>query len=321
MLDRPLSARPGAAKGDSDARLWPNAKRSVGFASRLRHKSGVTIKKALKWTITAALIIGVLIAIKAWHDTMRDPVVQRLVIESDALPSGAEPVTIALLADIHVAGPDMPPSRVERIVEQVNALKPDVVAIAGDLVSEKRVATKIYNADEIVAPLSGLKARYGVAFVPGNHDHWFDWPGIEAELAKHPHITVLKNQAAQFGPLAVAGVDDDFTNRADLPAALAEIAPLTGPRIMLTHSPDIFPSVPVEFDLVLAGHTHCGQIAYPWGGSPATMSDFGEKYACGVVKQHQKTLVTSAGIGTSLLPIRLFTQPEIWVVEIRPPQR
>ncbi len=249
---------------------------------------------------------------------MRDPVVQRLVIESNALPAGSEPVTIALLADIHVAGPDMPPSRVERIVEQVNALKPDVVAIAGDLVSEKRVATKIYTPEEIVAPLSGLKARYGVAFVPGNHDHWFDWAGIEAELAKLSHITVLKNEAAQFGPLAMAGVDDDFTNRADLPAALAEVAPLTGPRIMLSHSPDIFPSVPVEFDLVLAGHTHCGQIAYPWGGSPATMSDFGELYACGVVEQHQKTLVTSAGIGTSLLPIRLFTQPEIWVIEVRP---
>ncbi len=264
------------------------------------------------------LILGIGLLGKAWYDTMRDPVVQRLTVTSDALEPGADPISIALLADIHVAGPDMPPSRLADIVEQVNALEPDLVAIAGDLVSEKRVATKIYTAEEIVNPLGNLTAKHGVVLVPGNHDHWFDWPGLSQELARHDQITALANAAAQFGPLAIGGVDDDFTGRADLPTTVGRMAALNGPRIILTHSPDIFPSVPVDVDLVLAGHTHCGQIAYPWGGSPATMSDYGQLYACGVAEQHGKTLVTSAGIGTSLLPIRLFTQPEIWLIEIRP---
>jgi uncharacterized protein len=119
----------------------------------------------------------------------------------------------------------------------------------------------------------------------------------------------------------IGGIDDDFTGRADLPATVAAMAGMAGPRIMLSHSPDIFPQVPVDVDLVLAGHTHCGQIAYPWGGAPSTMSDYGDLYACGVTRQHGKTLVTSAGLGTSLLPLRLFTHPEIWLIEIRPPQR
>lgn len=272
------------------------------------------IRKAALFLILCAAI-G---AAKIWYDTMRDPVIERFVLESDKMPAGAGPFTIAFITDIHVAGPDMPPSRVEEIVAQVNALDADLVAIGGDLVSEKRVATHIYEAEEIVAPLGELDAPHGVVFVPGNHDHWYDWPTLSAELAKYPQITVLENEAMQFGPLAIGGVDDDFVGYADIYATMEAMQPLTGPRIMLTHTPDVFPSLPVNIELSLAGHTHCGQIAYPWGSAPATMSDYGDKYACGVVEENGKTLITSAGLGTSLLPIRLFTHPEIWVIEVRP---
>ena len=273
--------------------------------------------------IAAALLVlaGVLVAIKAAYDTMRDPVVERFVIESGALPQGAPPVTIAFLTDLHVAGPDMSPQRLERIVAQVNALKPDLIAIGGDLVSEKRTATYIYSAQEIVAPLGQLQAPLGVVFVPGNHDYWFDWPGLAAELAKYPQITLLRNEARQFGPLAFAGLDDDYSGLADIEATATAMRQLSGAQLWLSHSPDTFPSVPVSADIVLAGHTHCGQIAYPWGGAPATMSQYGNRYTCGVVEEHGKVLVTSAGLGTSLLPLRLFTQPEVWVVEVRGSER
>ena len=278
-------------------------------------------KTTMRRLALLALVMVIAVGAKAWHDTMRAPVVERLALESTALPAGAPPVTIALLADLHVAGPDMPPSRLAAIVSQVNGLRPDMIAIAGDLISEKRTATRIYSAAEVIAPLGKLKAPLGVVVVPGNHDHWFDWESLSAELARYPQITVLRNAAAQRGPLLIGGVDDDFTGRADLPATVAAMQGQEGARIMLSHSPDIFPQVPVDIDLVLAGHTHCGQIAWPWGGAPATMSDYGNRYACGITRQHGKTLVTSAGLGTSLLPVRLFTHPEIWLIEIRPPQR
>lgn len=277
--------------------------------------------RIIKAALAIGLVITAMLAVKVWHDTMRDPVVERLTIESTRLAPGSPPFTIAFIADIHVAGPDMPPERLERIVAQINAAQPDLVAIGGDLVSEKLVATHHYSASEIVAPLAALQSRHGVAIVPGNHDHWFDWPALKNELLRQRHITLLENEAAQFGPVAIGGVDDDFTAQADIAATQAALLPLTGPRIWLSHSPDIFPSVPVGADLVLAGHTHCGQIAWPWGGSPATMSDYGETYACGVKELHGKTLVTTAGLGTTLLPIRLFTHPEIWLIELRPAAR
>lgn len=270
--------------------------------------------------LTAAAVSGV-VAAKAGYDTLRSPAIERLTVESPALPPGARPVTIALIADIHVAGPDMPPERLAGIVAEINSAKPDLVAIAGDLISEKRTASHIYTAAEAVAPLGQLSAPLGVVVVPGNHDHWFGWEKLAAELARYPQITVLRNAAARFGPLVIGGVDDDFTGQANLPETVAAMAGQPGVRVLLSHSPDIVPQVPTDVPLVLAGHTHCGQIAWPWGGSPVTMSDYDELYACGVKVENGKTLVTTSGLGTSLLPIRLFTHPEVWLIEIRPPQR
>lgn len=278
-------------------------------------------KTMIRKAALVVLVLACALIAKAWHDTMRAPVVEQLTIEARSMAAGSAPVRIAMLADIHVAGPDMPPERLARIVAQMNALKPDLVVIAGDLISEKRTATHIYTPAEVIAPLGKLNAPLGVVVVPGNHDHWAGWEALAGELARYRQITVLRNQAAQAGPLVLGGVDDDFTGRADVPATVAAMAEMQGARIMLTHSPDIFPQVPVDVDLVLAGHTHCGQIAWPWGGAPATMSAYGDLYACGVTRQHGKVLVTSAGIGTSLLPLRLFTHPEVWLIEIRPPQQ
>ncbi len=280
----------------------------------LKHSLSAILRR-WKWIAGALVLIGALLAGKAWSDTMADPEIKRASIALKGLSTDATPITVALLADIHVAGPDMPPSRVERIVEQVNALQPDIVLIAGDLVSEKRTATKHYSVEEVVAPLRNLSAPLGVVVAPGNHDHWFDWPGLSRELAGSG-IRILQNEAAVFGPLVVGGVDDAFTRRDDLPKTLRAMEGLEGGRLILTHSPDVFPHVPSDINLVLAGHTHCGQIRLPFIGAPAYMSRYGERFACGVTEERGQTIITSGGIGTSLLPIRFGTRPEVWLVEL-----
>lgn len=275
------------------------------------------------WMRRAALVLallGTLTVAKAWYDTMRDPVVHRTVVALPDMPTDAQPLTIALISDIHVSGPDMPPERLERIVEQINELRPDLIAIAGDLVSEKRLSTHIYTPTEIVAPLAGLNAPLGVVAVPGNHDHWFDMPGLAAEIER-AGIVLLENEATQFGPLAIGGLDDDYTGRADLESTLDALEELDGAKLILGHSPDTFPEQPTDVGLMLAGHTHCGQIGYPWGGTPAHISEYGERYGCGRIDEEGKTLVVGSGLGTSILPFRLFTQPEIWLIEVRPPNR
>ena len=231
------------------------------------------------------------------------------------MASQAKPFRIALISDIHVAGPDMPPSRLERIVEQVNRLSPDAVFIAGDLVSEKRTATHIYSAKEIVLPLAGLRVPDGVTVVPGNHDHWFGWQKLSEELRKHG-LRVLVNGAAQIGPLAVGGIDDAYTRKDDMSEVLRQMRGLDGARILLSHSPDVAPQMPADIGLLLAGHTHCGQIRLPLIGAPAYMSRYGDRFACGRIVEGGKTIITSAGLGTSILPIRFGTRPEIWLIEL-----
>ena len=255
-------------------------------------------------------------AAKAYNDTMSAPQVMRASVTFDTLSASAEQVTIALVSDIHVAGPDMPPSRLSEIVEQINSLDPDYLMVAGDFISEKRAATRLYSAKEAIAPFNDLNTDIRKIAVPGNHDHWFNMPALKTEL-EAAGFTLLVNEAIQLQGLSVGGLDDAFTDRAQLDSTITQMADMTGAKIILSHSPDPFPEMPKNFGLMLAGHTHCGQIRYPWGGSPATMSKHGSRYACGRVDENGNTIVTTAGLGTSVLPFRLFSKPEIWLLTIQ----
>src|SRR6185503_19629065 len=130
-----------------------------------------------------------------------------------------------------------------------------------------------------------LRPRLATVAVPGNHDHWRNAAGVRRELERRG-IVVLANAARRFGPVTIGGLDDDFTGHANLPATLRAMAGLGGAPIVLSHSPDPFPDLPRAAGVMLAGHTHCGQIRYPWGGGPATMSRYGERYACGEVREN-----------------------------------
>ncbi len=271
----------------------------------------------MKRILLIALILGVALAGYGYWGALRDPIVRRATIEMADWPEGQAPLRVALLSDLHVAGPDMPPERLARIVTQVNALKPDLVLIAGDLVSDKRVSTHRYSEDEAVAPLARLRARFGVVAVLGNHDHWRSTVGMRRALEAN-RVTVLSNSVIRRAGLILAGADDDFTGRGN-PAALARaVEALAGPVVTLSHSPDIVPKLPPRFGLILAGHTHCGQIALPLIGRPATMSRHGDRFACGLIREGDRTIVVSAGLGTSLLPVRIGAPPDLWLLELTP---
>jgi hypothetical protein len=264
------------------------------------------------------MLAGGLLLLWCYGTAVWDPKVRTTRVAAADWPSGTPPLRLVLISDIHVGGPDMPPARVRRIVDRINRLAPDIVLIAGDLVTDKRLATRYYSHDEAVAPLAGLRPRLATVAVLGNHDHWRDAGAARRALAR-AGIRLLENQAVQVGPVAVGGLDDDFTDRADLPATLAALKPLHGPKLILSHSPDPFADPAPGTFLMLAGHTHCGQIAPPLIGPVSTMSDYGHRYACGVVREGGRTLVVSAGLGTSVMPLRLGAVPDMWLVEVGPP--
>lgn len=265
----------------------------------------------------ALLAAALLLAGWAYWSAVADPVVREAEVALPGWPAGTPPLRAVLISDLHVAGPDMPPERLARIVARIAALRPDLVLIAGDLISDKRTATRRYTLREAVAPLAALRPRLGTFAVLGNHDHWRDSRQAHFELTRIG-VHVLDNEAVSVGPLALGGLDDAYTGRADPQRTLAAMRAIPGARLLLSHSPDPFATLPPEVGLMLAGHTHCGQIRLPLIGAVSTMSDYGERYACGVIREEGKTLIVSAGLGTSILPLRLGAPPDLWLVTLGP---
>jgi len=256
----------------------------------------------------------------AYWSAISDPVVREADIALADWPEGAPPMRAVLVSDLHVAGPDMTLSRLERIVGQINALRPDVVLISGDFISDKRMSTRHYSLAEAIAPLSGLRPRFATVAVLGNHDYWRNADQARA-APRDAGVILLENSAAQVGPLSIGGLADPFTRRANPPATVRQMRALPGARILLSHSPDPFPDLPGDIGLMLAGHTHCGQVRLPFIGAVKTMSRYGQRYACGLVRENGKILIVTAGLGTSGVPLRLGAVPDLWLIRIGPARR
>jgi uncharacterized protein len=222
-----------------------------------------------------------------------------------------------LLTDIHVTGPDMPPTRLQQIVDQVNALRPDTVLLGGDFVSDKRMATWRYPTEDAIRPLARLRAPLGVVAVLGNHDIWRSRDETIKALLKS-NVQVLDNSAVKLGPLSLGGSGDAFTGNDRVERTVPAMRRLPGAKVMLAHSPDVAPELPHDVTLLLAGHTHCGQIRLPVIGALAYMSKYGDRYACGLKRERSLRVITSAGVGTSLLPLRLGAEPDLWLVTLGP---
>lgn len=266
--------------------------------------------------VLALVALVVAIGLKAWHDTMADPIVRRVTVALPGMPAGAAPVTIALLSDIHPAEPTMPPSRLARIVRQVNALRPDVIVVAGDFVSDPGIGLRPYPLAASVAPLGRLRAPLGVYAVTGNHDYRRDDARIRREVARRG-LTILNRYARRVGPLAMAGLDFPHFGDPSLSTALATMRRLGGARVLVSHIPDPFVRLPANTGLMLAAHTHCGQVRL-FGWAPVTATHLPQRYACGLVREHGNTLIVTAGLGTSIIPVRFGARPDIWLIEVRP---
>lgn len=288
--------------------------RSWGF----RQSSGfVTLAAMKRLLIFLALLVAAVAGLAgyAYLEAKRDPVVRTASLTLPGWPAGAASVRAVLISDIHIGSPAMDAARLTRIVAQINGLKPDLVLIAGDFIfgGEKNSAGRIGAA--MVAPLGQLRAPLGVVAVLGNHDHWTG-AGAVTGLLQRAGITVVENGAIERGPLAIGVAGDDFSANTNLSATLAAMAKLKGARMMLTHSPDIAPNLPADVPLLLAGHTHFGQVVLPWYGPVAEVSRFGARYRCGIRREGGRTVVTTAGLGTSSGPYRLGAPPDLWLLTL-----
>ena len=271
------------------------------------------MRKLLIAVLVLALFAGGLY-LYARAEARRDPVMRTATLSLPGWPAGAKPVRAVLISDIHIGSRAMDAARLDRIVAQIDALKPDIVFIAGDMINGSKAGSAAAIGAAMVAPLSRLKAPLGVVAMLGNHDNWTGAAAVRDEL-RRAGITVLENQALVRGPLAIGVIGDNFTRHSDLPATLAALRPLAGGRVLLTHSPGIAPRLP-DGSVLLAGHTHCGQVRI-FGWSPGRQP-YDQRYRCGVIRDGTRTVVVTAGLGTSGPPLRFGVPPDLWMLTLGP---
>lgn len=244
---------------------------------------------------------------------------------------------IVMIADIHGGSNNVTTEKLREIVTETNEQNADIVVLLGDYVTQRREGKPLAEralempVATVADNLAGLKAKYGVFAVLGNHDGWYGDDAVAAELTRVGY-KVLQNEIAVIEKdgrrLKILGLVDHLKLSARWTQTSADLKPIAdssgeGNMIVLEHSPDIVEvitgdlSISSDLRLILAAHTHGGQVWFPILGTPIVPSNYGQKYSYGHVKANGVDMFVTSGIGTSVLPIRFMMPPEIAVLTVR----
>jgi predicted MPP superfamily phosphohydrolase len=218
-------------------------------------------------------------------------------------------------SDIHVDG-GKTNDHLKRVVELVNAQQPDAIAITGDFVTHTSAGG---IASALVDPLSQLSPKDITVAILGNHDHWTDPEGVRLVLRKSG-ITDLSNTVYTIERdgevLHLAGVDDYWERMDRMDEVLARL-PDDGAAVLLAHEPDYadISSATGRFDLQISGHSHGGQVIFPFIG-PLVLPAYGKKYPLGRYQVGNMIQYTNRGVGTVSPAVRFNCRPEITVFNL-----
>lgn len=239
----------------------------------------------------------------------------------DNLPPSLDNFSIGVMADFH-AGAWGNEQVIYDAIAAMQHLNPDVITLLGDFVDGARShdGHNIENGMFVFHALGSMKAPFGVYAVLGNHDHWTDSKRV-TELLKERNITVLidENKVLPNG-LTLAGVDDYWEASGSPRKSLAGI-PDKGLTVLLTHNPDINGVLEVNdpVQLVLAGHTHGGQVRIPFTGwAPWVPCSKRYRGKAGLFRENTRRWgFISKGVGSFLLPVRLSCPPDIALLRLK----
>lgn len=240
------------------------------------------------------------------------------VVEQDVfvrdLPQAFENFRITQLTDVHhsrIVGLD----EIRRVVNLAQSTKPDLIALTGDYTTTYR-----RFIEPCAEALGNLQAPEGVWAVLGNHDHYTDHELTTRSLERN-HIPVLNNANTTLrrgsDSLQLAGIDDWSWAQGDWDRAFHALD-RNRPTVLLSHQPSVLDLPETQHvSLILSGHTHGGQVTFPFIGAPARLATKDLKYAHGLFRRGDTQLFVSSGTGVIGLPVRLGARPEVAVLRLR----
>jgi predicted MPP superfamily phosphohydrolase len=234
-------------------------------------------------------------------------------------PSALSGLRVALISDTHIGSPFWDLARLRELVTRVNEQQADLVLLAGDYQTNGVLGGKFVAIEPIAAEFAKLHAPLGVISILGNHDWWNGGAHVRRAL-ENDGIKVLDDEAvridARGASFCLLGISDIEVRTYSANRSLDHALPGL-PLLALVHEPDIFHQMDARPSLVMAGHTHGGQVKLPIIGRPVVPSGFGQRYAAGHVVENGRHLFVTTGLGTSIYPIRLGVPPEIAILTLR----
>jgi hypothetical protein len=283
---------------------------------------GAGLDGAFRWVASLGMTGVALVMGYGYTLGQRALRVTRVPLALGALPAGTRPLRIVQISDLHV-GQNLTMAQLRRFVGAVNATQPDLICLTGDIADSPLADYAVF-----FPVLGELRAGHGVCAILGNHDHYAGAEDVSAALRRWTPFRVLRDEAATLeiagNRLHVIGLDDrgqdwarGLSSDPHLSALLAA-APPAVPVLLLTHRPDVFrQAAAAGVSLTLAGHTHGGQLALPWGaGRRRNLAEFVTTFSRGLFSAGDAYLYVNSGLGVTGQRIRLFTPREITVFEL-----
>ncbi|MEH7076084.1 metallophosphoesterase [Neobacillus drentensis] len=246
--------------------------------------------------------------------------IQEFQMKHPLIPDSFDGIKIVQFSDTHL-GFQYNLNQFKKLVKKINSLQPDIVLFTGDLMDEPNQYSDI---NQLVPILKSLNAPLGKYCIFGNHDHGGYGSDIYRNIMETTDFIVLLNESVPVinkddSTIYLLGIDDAMLGNPNLPLALKNV-PKNTFKILLSHAPDLADTAsqyPIQWQL--SGHSHGGQIKIPFFGALVT-PPYGQIYPEGlysVGNQSRLSLYVNRGIGTTRLPFRFLSKPELTIFTLK----
>lgn len=236
------------------------------------------------------------------------------------IPKSFHQLKIVQFSDTHI-GFHFPMEHFSKIVDQITQLEPDLLIFSGDLIDDPLSFDQYLQTEMILKQLDAPLGKYAVF---GNHDHGGYGTERYSTLMERSGFQLLLNESVtvsnQGERICLIGIDDAMLGRPNLEKATRSINDNTY-NILISHAPDLADQVAsFPIHLQLSGHSHGGQVQLPFLG-PLITPPFAEKYVEGFYEiTNDFLLYVNRGLGTTRLPYRCFSRPEITIFQLQSEQ-
>jgi len=265
------------------------------------------MKKIFFWSIIFTLLgIYLYFSILQNLKTERHTVIISL---SDASVNSSS-LSVAVIGDVHLPEGPKHLERFKKLVLEIKSTQPDLVVFVGDYTSDPKALDDMSSHRKNIINIMKLIDPVPRAVILGNYESWSDAEEWISEFNRLS-VDIMENQTSLIqtvkGNVCIRGLGDKYTNRynyVDYPEECGNI-----PKLTITHDPAGAFDARVK-GLVIAGHTHCGQISVPFIGPLWIPSDAPSEAHCGLYEDNQRTVFVTSGIGTTILPLRFGAQSQ-----------